>query len=112
MRKYLSNVHKIGGAHLQYVNNHYAKFEYKRLKTVGVTDYTNQTTPTHFGWKKKCLSPTPVKNRKIFIKCAQNRRCTSSMCEQPVCKVLIKRNENFWSYRLHKLGTPKVLRTD
>ena len=24
----------------------------------------------------------------------------------------MKRNENFWSYRLHKLGTPKVLQTD
>ena len=24
----------------------------------------------------------------------------------------MKRNENFWSYRLHKLGTSKVLRTD
>ena len=24
----------------------------------------------------------------------------------------MKRNENFWSYRLHKNGTPKVLRTD
>ena len=23
----------------------------------------------------------------------------------------MKRNKNFWSYRLHKLGTPKVLRT-
>ena len=23
-----------------------------------------------------------------------------------------KRNESFWSYRLHKLGTPKVLRKD
>ena len=50
MRKYLSNVHKMGGAHLQYVNNHYAKLE--------------------------------------------------------------KRNESFWSYKLHKLGTPKVLQTD
>ena len=29
MRKYLSNVHKIEGAHLQCVNNPYAKFEYK-----------------------------------------------------------------------------------
>ena len=27
MRKKLRNVHKIGGANLQYVNNHYAKFE-------------------------------------------------------------------------------------
>ena len=24
----------------------------------------------------------------------------------------MKRNENFWSYRLHKLGTAKVFRTD
>ena len=24
----------------------------------------------------------------------------------------MKKNENFWSYRLHKLGTPKVLWTD
>ena len=28
MSKYLSNVHKMVGAHLQCVNNHYAKFEY------------------------------------------------------------------------------------
>ena len=34
MRKYLSNVHKIGGAHLQCVNNHSAKFEYKGMKTL------------------------------------------------------------------------------
>ena len=31
------------GAYLQCVNNHYAKFEYKRMKTLGVSDYTNQT---------------------------------------------------------------------
>ena len=42
MRKYLSNVHKIEGAHLQCMNNHQAKFEDKGMKTVGVTDYTNQ----------------------------------------------------------------------
>ena len=28
------------GAHLQCVNNHYIKFEYKVMNTVGVTDYT------------------------------------------------------------------------
>ena len=39
------------------------------MKTVGVTDYTNQAPPMHSGWKK-CLSSTPVKNKKIFIKCA------------------------------------------
>ena len=31
---------QIGGAHLQCVNNHYTKFEYKGLKTFGVPDYT------------------------------------------------------------------------
>ena len=34
-------MHKKGGAHLQYVNNHDAKFEYNKMKTLGVTDYTN-----------------------------------------------------------------------
>ena len=33
------------------------------MKTVGVTDYTNQTPSTHFG-RKKCLSSTPSKLRK------------------------------------------------
>ena len=66
----LKELGKVGNRNHKYISfKPYAKFEYKRLKTVGVTDYTNQTTPTHFGWKK-CLSPTPVKNRKIFIKCA------------------------------------------
>ena len=34
LRKYLSNVHKIRDAHLQCVNNNYAKFEYKGMKIV------------------------------------------------------------------------------
>ena len=46
------------------------------------------------------------------MKRAQNRRYTSSICEQSLGTVLMKRNENFWSYRLHKLGNPKVLQTD
>ena len=70
------------------MNNHYAKFEYKGMKTLWVTDYTNLTPSTHFGLKK-WLSSTPVKNEKIFIKCAQNRRCTSSMYEQSLGKVWI-----------------------
>ena len=49
MRKYLSNVHIIRGAHLQCVNNHSAKFEYKGMKSVGVTDYINQTPFKHLG---------------------------------------------------------------
>ena len=38
--KTMKQSHKIEGAHLQCVNNHYAKFEYKGMNTVGVTDYT------------------------------------------------------------------------
>ena len=41
IRKYLLNEHKMEGAHFQCVNNHYAKFKYKVMNTVGVTDYTN-----------------------------------------------------------------------
>ena len=84
--KILSNVHKIEGAHLQCVNNHQPAFEYKGMKTVGVTDYTNQTPSKHFG-KKKCQSSASQKNKKIFIKCVENIRCTSSMCEQSLYKV-------------------------
>ena len=50
-------MHKIEGAHLQSVNKHNAKFEYKGMKTAGVTDYTNQTTPKHLGLKKKVQQP-------------------------------------------------------
>ena len=52
--KIFMKVYIVGGAHLQCVNNHYAKYENKRMKTFGVTDYTNQTPPTHFRWNK-CL---------------------------------------------------------
>ena len=41
LKKYLLNVHKIRASHLQCVNNHYAKFEFKEMTSVGVTDYTN-----------------------------------------------------------------------
>ena len=86
MKKKIMKCKKIGGAHLQCMDNHYAKFEYKGMKTVGVTYYTNMTPPMQFG-RKKCPSSKPVKNEKIFIKCAQNGRCTSSMYEQSLGKV-------------------------
>ena len=60
-------MHNIGGAHLQCVNNHCVKFEYKGMNTVGVTDYTSYAPPKHGGWKK-CLSSTPVKNEKKIMK--------------------------------------------
>ena len=55
------------------------------MKTVGVTDYTNQTPSKHFG-QKYVLSSTTHKNEKLFMKCAKNRRCTSSKYEQHYAK--------------------------
>ena len=85
MRKYLSNVHKMEGVHFQCAKNHYAKFENKDIKTVVVTDYTNGTPSKHF-LTEKWLSSTPLKIEKIFMKYAQNMRCTSSIREQSFCK--------------------------
>ena len=52
------------GAHLQCVNNHYAKFENKEMKTVGVTDYTNRAPSKHFyGEKTKFNTPKMKKNK-------------------------------------------------
>ena len=31
----------------------------------------------------------PIKNEKIFIKCALNNRCISSICEQLLCEMEI-----------------------
>ena len=53
------------GAHLQCVNNHYAKFEYKGMKTVGVADYTNQT-PLRISDEKMSKLTTPQKMRKYL----------------------------------------------
>ena len=108
--KNASNVHNMWGAHHQYMNNDYGKFEHKGMKTVGVTDYTKQIPPTYFGWKKNGKNMSKSKTRKneiIFIKCAQNRRGISSICEQQLCKFWIKSNENFWGYKWHELGTQK-----
>ena len=53
------------------------------MKTIKATDYTNQTQSKYF-WTE---SSTALKIKKIFMKCAQNKRCTSSICEQSLCKV-------------------------
>ena len=53
---------EIWGARLQFVNNHNAKFKYKGMKTVGVTDYINKTPSKHFDGK--CLSLTIPKMSK------------------------------------------------
>ena len=37
-----------GEAHIQCMNNHFAKFEYLGMKTLGDTDNTNQKPSKHF----------------------------------------------------------------
>ena len=70
-------------------NNHSAKFEYKGMKTVGVTEYTTQTLSKHFEQKKMSKFKTPKIKNKIFVKWAQNRRCTHSLCKVFYIKELI-----------------------
>ena len=43
MRKYLSNVHNIGGTHFQCMNNYQAKFEYKGMKQLLLEFQITQT---------------------------------------------------------------------
>ena len=65
-----------------------------------------QTPSEHF-WTEECLSSAPLKNEKIFMKCAHKKRgAHCSIHEHSLCNVCIK-NENFWSYRLHKLKAPQ-----
>ena len=52
-------MHKIEGAHVQCVNNNFAKFENKEMKTVGNTDYTNQT-PSKAKKKNRCVYGLPT----------------------------------------------------
>ena len=58
-------MHETIGAHLLCVNNYYAKFEYKVMNFVGVTDYTNKA-PLSIS-DKKCLSSTPAKNERKIL---------------------------------------------
>ena len=53
------------------MNNHSAKFEYRGMKIVGVTDYTNQTPSKHFEQKKMSKFKTPKNEKKSFMKCAK-----------------------------------------
>ena len=58
------------------------------MKTFGVTDYTNLAPLKNVtDGLEKILSSTPVKNERKNETIAQNRRRTSSICEQSLGKV-------------------------
>ena len=72
MRKYLSGVHKIVGTHVQRINNHFAKYEYKQTKTIGVTDYTKlDTILSILNGKKMSLVQDPQKLKNIHEMCTK-----------------------------------------
>ena len=61
-------MHKIGGAHFQCVNNHYAKFEYKGLNTVRVYKLG---TPLAFLMEKMSKFNTRQKSEKNYETCTK-----------------------------------------
>ena len=50
----------MGGAHVKCVNNHYVKYEYKGMNTVGVTD-TQTRNPLSISDEKMSKFNTPQK---------------------------------------------------
>ena len=69
-----------GETYVQCMNNHYAKFEYLGMK---ILELQITQTRNHLSISNENISKfkTPEKWTKI-MKCAQNRRFTSSICEQ------------------------------
>ena len=64
--KFLSNVHKIVGAHLQCESNHYELFECKGMKTLELQITQWKTMEISYG-KKPTFNTLKCE---VFIKCA------------------------------------------
>ena len=79
MRKYCSNVHKIGGAHLQCMDSHYTKFEYKGIKTLRVNNYTKLGAPKVLGTNRWSGHTTRID----FVKATEVK--SISCCINPKC---------------------------
>ena len=89
----------VGGAHLQFVNNHYATFEYKGMISVWITDYTQiKQCMRSKGGVDIIMSKFNTSNN--IIKCTQNIWWAII-----TYKIWIWRNENCWTNRLHKPDT-------
>ena len=82
-------MHKIGGTHVQFMNNYYAKFKIFRDENYFSNILHKPDTFLAF-YREKILSSRP-KNEKKIMKCVQNMMCTSSMCELSFAKFEYKR---------------------
>ena len=78
----------VGGAHLQCVNNHYAKFECKGMKTVGSYRLHKPRHILSISDGKNVSSSTPLKNWENIYQMRTNMRRTSSMCKLCIMIVL------------------------
>ena len=83
MKKYFSNVHKIRGAHLQCMDNHLAKFEYKGMKTVGSYRLHKLGTPkvllTDERTDRRTKGPSGPTTRPAFAKVTQVKRYSAAL---------------------------------
>ena len=59
-------MHKIGGAHVQCMNNHSATFEYEEMKTLGVTEYPTKTPSKHYE-QENVLVQDPKNENKYLL---------------------------------------------
>ena len=88
-------MHEIGGAHLQCVYNHYEKYEYKGKEYCCIYKlHKKNRYPLGISDEKNVEVQHPSKMKKK-MKRAQYRRCTSSICEQSLGKVRMKRMKTF-----------------
>ena len=72
-----------------------------------------QSRPPLTFWTENYLSSSPFKNEKNVVKSAQNRRCTSSICEQSIR--LNKKERKLFQLQITKIWQPKSVaegRTD
>ena len=83
---------KIGGADVQFMNKMYEQSVCKAEIQRNENDlsYRLHEPDTLYAFRMEKMSKfNTVKNKIIFIKCAQNKRCISSMYEQSLGKVWI-----------------------
>ena len=96
------------GAHLQCVNNHHAKFENKEMKTVGVTDYSNQAPSKHFYREKTKFKTPKMKNTRPNSALDLRRQCVNNHYAKFEYKGMkyVSITDNT---QINNVSTPKVL---
>ena len=86
------------------MKNQYAKFEYKGMKTVEVTDYTNQTPPKYI-MEKNSIKVNIPKNEKKKIELSEKLTIAPLQClacsKRPECLRMLSGNVILVSMKGH-----------